>query len=301
MSWEVVVTEENYYRRLDKFLRKNLPEVPLSAVYKFIRKGKVYVNGKRVKNNSLELEVGDRVSIRFVDIDKFRRRKENELVPQEIPLDIVYEDPNMIVLNKTAGIALHPGKNIHVTTLIEGLLYYGNEKGFQPHLVHRLDLNTSGALIVAKNKEAARILTDAFKRRLIGKEYIALVRGKTETKGVVDTPLDDQPAVTEYELISFKDDLSLIRVRIKTGRKHQIRRHMSIIGHHVVGDNKYGDKAFNREIKRKTGLKRQFLHCLKLSIPEGIFGKKMVFTAPLPSDLTAVLKKLRFEISHLKL
>jgi 23S rRNA pseudouridine955/2504/2580 synthase len=167
--WKAKVTKDNFYSRLDRFLRRNLPEVPLSAIYKFIRKGKVYVNGKRVKNQSYKITVGDVVEVRYVDVDKYRKRKENNLEPQKIDLDILYEDDYILVINKSAGIAVHPGKNIHVVTLIEGLIYYGNERGFQPHLVHRLDLNTSGVFVVAKDKETARILTDMFKKRLVHK------------------------------------------------------------------------------------------------------------------------------------
>ena len=288
------MTRQNYYRRLDKFLRRNLPEVSLSALYKFIRKGKVYVNGKRVKDQAFELQIGDEVAIRYVDIEKFKRRKESELLPQKMDLDIVYEDESILVLNKPAGIALHPGKNIHVATLIEGLMYYGNEKSFEPHLVHRLDLNTSGVLVVAKTKEASRILTDAFKRRIVSKEYIALVRGELPEFGTIDEKLDGQEALTTYRLLEYRADLSMVKVAIKTGRKHQIRRHFSMIGHHVAGDNKYGDKTFNRELRRKTGLRRQFLHCYTLSLPEGLFSKEMKFKAPLPEDLKKVLKVLGF-------
>ena len=293
--WKSEVKKENYYSRLDKFLRKSLPDVPMSAIYKFIRKGKVYVNGKRVRDQAFRLEKGDIVEIRYVDIEKFRRRKETNLEPQKMDLDIIYEDEKILVLNKPAGIALHPGKNIHVATLIEGLMYHGKEKGFQPHLVHRLDLNTSGVLVVAKGNEMARVLTDLFKRRLVEKEYITLVRGKITGKGKIEEPLDGQEALTEYEALETKDGLTLLRVRIKTGRKHQIRRHMALVGHHVIGDDKYGQKQFNREIRRKTGLRRQFLHCYRLTLPEIALGEKKTFVAPLPEDLRKVLSVLGFE------
>ena len=293
--WKSEVKKENYYSRLDKFLRKSLPDVPMSAIYKFIRKGKVYVNGKRVKDQAFRLEEGDLVEIRYVDLDKFRRRKETSLEPQKMDLDIIYEDEKIIVLNKPAGIALHPGKNIHVATLIEGLMYYGKERGFQPHLVHRLDLNTSGVLVVAKGNEMARVLTDAFKRRFVEKEYITLVKGKITGKGKIEEPLDGQDALTEYEALETKDGLTLLKVRIKTGRKHQIRRHMALIGHHVVGDDKYGKKQFNKELRRKTGLRRQFLHCYRLTLPETVLGERKTFEAPLPEDLRKVLSVLGFK------
>lgn len=291
--WRSEVSDRNYYSRLDKFLRRNLEEVPLSAIYKFIRKGKVYVNGKRVREGSYKLQEGDTVEIRYVDLDKFRRRKGNNLEPQKMDLDILYEDDHMIVLNKPPGIALHPGKNIHVATLIEGLMYYGKEKDFEPHLVHRLDLNTSGALIVAKSKSVARKLTEMFKRREVRKEYLTLVRGYLEERrGIIDIPLDDQDALTEYEVLSEKSGVSYLKVRIKTGRKHQIRRHFSAVGHHVVGDDKYGEKSFNRDFKRRYGLKRQFLHCSSIELDHPVSGERVGVFAPLSEDLEKVLERL---------
>jgi len=293
MSWEVIVNDRNYYKRLDKFLRNALNDIPLSAIYKFIRKGKVYVNGKRIKDQKFALEVGDKVSVRYVDVDKFRKRKENTLEPQKLDLDIIYEDKDILVLNKPAGIAIHPGKNIHLVTLVEGLLYYGNEKSFEPHLVHRLDLNTSGVLIVAKNKNAARILTKDFKERKVKKYYKALVRGKMNVSGKIEKDLDDQKAVTYYRPEKFykilDEGVTLVDVEIGTGRKHQIRRHFSIIGHHVAGDNKYGEKVYNKKIRNLTGLKRHFLHCYKIKINHPKSGKEMTFTAELSPDLKKVL------------
>ncbi len=292
--WKAEVNRRNYYSRLDKFLRRNLNEVPLSALYKFMRKGKVYVNGKRVRDGSYKLQEGDMVEIRYVDLDNFRRRKDNSLEPQKMDLDVIYEDDHVLILNKPAGIALHPGKNIHVATLIEGLMYYGNEKGFEPHLVHRLDLNTSGALIVAKDKAVARKFTEMFKKREIKKEYLTLVRGYLDReRGSIDIPLDGQEALTEYEILSAGNGVSYLRVRIKTGRKHQIRRHFSMIGHHVVGDNKYGEKAFNREFKKMYGLKRQFLHCSSLDLNHPVDGKRLKVVAPLSEDLRRVLERLK--------
>jgi len=293
MSWEVVVDGKNYYKRLDKFLRNTLKDVPLSAIYKFIRKGKVYVNGKRVKDQKFSLEIGDTVSIRYVDMDKFRRRRENVIEPQKLDLDVIYEDEDILVLNKPAGLAIHPGKNIHLVTLIEGLLYYGNEKGFEPHLVHRLDLNTSGVLIVAKSKNVARVLTKDFKERRVKKYYKALVRGKISSAGKIDKELDGQRAITFYKperfYEIFDEGVTLVNVEIGTGRKHQIRRHFSTIGHHIVGDNRYGEKVYNRKFRNLTGLKRQFLHCYKIKIEHPSSGGEKVFIADLSSDLRKVL------------
>ncbi len=293
MSWEITVNEKNFYRRLDKFLRNALSEIPLSAIYKFIRKGKVYVNGKRIKDNSFNLSLGDTVSIKYVDIDKFKIRKKNSIEPQRLELNILYEDGDILVLNKPAGLALHPGKNVHVVTLIEGLLYYAKDRDFEPHLVHRLDLNTSGTLVVAKSKETARILTEYFKGRKIRKIYLTLVHGKIKEEcGIIDEPIDGLDAETQYRVLNGNDRYTLLEVEIKTGRKHQIRRHFSSIGHPVVGDNKYGLKKLNKEIKRLTGLKRQFLHCKSLIFVHPRNKRKMRFDSPLPEDLKKTLNIL---------
>ncbi len=285
------VTESNAYRRLDRFLRRSLQDVPLSAVYKFIRKGKVFVNGKRVRNVAHELHIGDVVEIKYVDLESYRRRKK-ELLPQKIDLEILYEDDSILVLNKPPGMALHPGKGVHITTLIEGLIHYGMEKGFDPHLVHRLDLNTSGVLVVAKNKKNARILTEYFKNRLVEKRYKTLVKGHVEKPGNVRTDLDGQHALTIYKPLKIYREVTFLDVQIKTGRKHQIRRHMSVIGHPVVGDDKYGNRSFNRYFRRKYGLKRQFLHCSKVVLPHPEKSTRMSFEAPLWEDLSEVLKRL---------
>ncbi len=291
MSVRFEVNERNFYRRLDRFLRRSLPSVPLSAIYKFIRKGKVFVNGKRTRKVDHELSIGDVVELRYVDLEKYEKDKK-ELVPQKMDLEVIYEDERVLAINKPPGIALHPGRGIHVATLIEGLMYYGNERGFEPHLVHRLDLNTSGVLLVAKDKETARILTDLFKRRLVKKEYMVLVKGKVSRSGKVEKTLDGQFALTEYEPIRRFKDSTLLKVRIKTGRKHQIRRHMAEIGHPVVGDERYGDRIFNSVFKKEFGLKRQFLHCTFMELPHPFKDEILRIEADLSDDLKKVLSRL---------
>ncbi|HIP92693.1 MAG TPA: RluA family pseudouridine synthase [Thermotoga sp.] len=290
------VEKQSYYQRLDRFLRKKLPDVPLSVIYKLLRKGKVYINGKRERDPSFRLEIGDIVEIRYVNIDKFRRAENRSLEPQPMELDIIFENDRYLVLNKPAGIPIHPGKGVHVVTLIEGLMYYGNKKGFTPHLVHRLDKQTSGVLIVAKDVESARMLSRLFKDRKVKKIYICLVKGMMKEKeGIVNEPIENQEALTEYVVLKNYNEVSLLRVIPYTGRKHQIRKHMFFINHPVVGDNLYGDKEFNKQFKRKYGLKRFFLHCEEISFFDPWEMKKVRFKSPLPEDLSKVLSLLEKE------
>lgn len=290
----MIVTEKNYYSRLDKFLRKQLTNLPLNAIYKLIRTGKVYVNGKKVKKPNFNLEIGDEITINE-DTSKYNREINNKVVPIKMDLTIVYEDEDLLIINKPAGIPIHPGKGTHVATLIEGLLYYGNQNNFTPHLVHRLDKHTSGILIVAKNPNAARELGEIITTRNIEKEYITLCKGETKKEMKIEIPLENKYALTYIKLKKvFKNELgffSLLDVKIKTGRKHQIRKHLSLIGHPVVGDNIYGDQKLNREFKRKFGLRRYFLHCYKMEFYYN--QKKISAVADLPEDLQNVLNYLK--------
>lgn len=173
-------------------------------------------------------------------------------------------------------------------------MYYGQEKNFTPHLVHRLDKHTSGILIIAKNTQSARELGDIIAGRSIKKEYIALCKGQLSKEGKIDIPLENKKALTTF--ITQKvykthlGEFSLLNVNIKTGRKHQIRKHLSLINHPIIGDDVYGDKKLNREFKREYGLKRYFLHCHSM---EFYFkNKHIAATAPLSEDLKNVLKNL---------
>lgn len=288
---EFLVGENNQYRRIDKFLRNQLQSVPLSEIYKFIRTGKVLVNDRTVKKPHYELDAGDKIEI-LVDLSLYKRRVK-EVTPIPLKLDIVYEDNNLLVLNKRAGIALHPSERTKSTTLIQGLIFYGNKEGFQPHLVHRLDRDTSGALVVAKNLRTARTLSRMFKERLVEKEYISLVCGQLESPGTIDIPLDETEAITEYRPLENFQDTTLVSVILHTGRTHQIRRHFALIGNPVVGDVLYGDKAMNALYKEKYGLRRQFLHCIRLSFANPSEPGKLQIKAPISQDLAQVLRRLR--------
>ncbi len=285
------VDEKNYFSRIDKFLRKSLPNVPLSEIYKLLRTGKVYINGKKVKEQNFPLEIGDFVKV-DIDLSSYSRKKEFELKPKEMNLDIIYEDESIIVINKPPKLSVQPGKGVGVS-IIEGLLYYGDKNGFDPFLVHRLDKDTSGVLIVAKSRNVARQLGALITSREVEKKYITLVVGKAKEQ-TIEFPVDNLPAKSIVKVKRFfktkLGEFTLLDVEIETGRKHQIRKHLSAVGTPVVGDDTYGDFKINREFKNLYGLKRQFLHCQSMKL--AFEGKRLEFFAPLPADLVEVLKKM---------
>ncbi|WP_448374907.1 RluA family pseudouridine synthase [Fervidobacterium sp.] len=295
-----LVDNNNYFSRVDKFLRNVLKNVPLSAIYKLFRTGKVYVNDKRVKEPSMKLEIGDRVEIKNEDISKYNREFK-ELRSAKMKLDIIFEDDELIVVNKPAGISVHPGKNVNKPSIIEGLKYYGEKTGFEPFLVHRLDKETSGVLIVAKNRQTARELSEMISSRNVEKRYVTMVFGRAERQEI-NVPIDSQEARTIIKPLKvFRTkiggewvELTLLDVEIETGRKHQIRKHLSMKNLPIICDNDYGNFRLNRAFSKKYGLKRQFLHCKKMAL--SFHGKSYQFIAELSEDLQTVLKVLESEV-----
>jgi 23S rRNA pseudouridine955/2504/2580 synthase len=294
------VNDSNYFSRADKFLRNVLKNVPLSAIYKLFRTGKVYVNGERMKEPSKKLEIGYTVEVRNEDLSKYTRNYK-ELRSTKMKLDILFEDDEIIVINKHAGVSVHPGKNLSKPSIIEGLKYYGEKTGFEPFLVHRLDKETSGVLIVAKNRQVARELGEIISSRFVEKEYVAMVFGRIERQEI-DTPIDSMEAKTivrptkrfNTKLDRKWVELTLLDVKIETGRKHQIRKHLSAKGFPIVCDNDYGDFRLNRAFSKKYGLKRQFLHCKRMAL--SFHGKSYEFVAKLSEDLQIVLNALESEV-----
>lgn len=297
--YEWNVNEENYFSRIDKFLRKVLKNVPLSAVYKLFRTGKVYVNNIRVKEPSTKLNLGDVIRIIGEDLSKYSRDYK-ELKPTKMKLDILYEDEVILAINKPAGVSVHPGKNVHKPSLIEGLKYYGEKNGFEPFLVHRLDRDTSGVMIIAKDRNTARELSELISSHSVEKIYITLVFGKT-TNMIIEEPIENQYAKTIVKPMKYfraylngeKIDLSFLEIEIETGRKHQIRKHLSSKGFPIVCDKDYGDFRRNRQFTKKYELKRHFLHCKRMKFTYN--GKIYDVTAPLSEDLQNIIKLIELE------
>jgi 23S rRNA pseudouridine955/2504/2580 synthase len=296
-------------QRLDKFVRKLLPSLPLSAVYKLIRTKKVRVNGVKADEAQL-LAAGDLVTIREQAIGARPDVKAADQKPVSRTFDILHEDSHILVVLKPAGLAIHPGTGITGATLVEEVrAYLGEvpEGEFKPAPAHRLDRETSGIVVVAKTRQAIVKLAEVFSEGAAKKVYLTLVRGKLDREGMIDVPLAEhqqtgesksergvnmQRALTRYRLLGQAKEVALAEVEIETGRTHQIRRHFAEIQRPVVGDAKYGDFPFNRRAKAEWGVKRMFLHAARLGLDHPVTGQPMTFRAPVPHDLGDVLDKL---------
>jgi len=186
---------------------------------------------------------------------------------------------------------MHPGTGVQIVTIIEGLMGYGNKKGFKPYLVHRLDKHTSGVLVTAKNPEWARLITKLFKDHNLRKKYFALVKNQTDFKNEKVFTENDE-GFMEKSIVNtinnFKKS-SLLEIDLLTGKKHQIRRQLANLNFPIIGDDHYGDKQTNNFFRKETGLKRYFLHCHYLSFNSPKDNKKFVFKSPLPNDLKKVI------------
>ncbi|ABB15756.1 RluA family pseudouridine synthase [Carboxydothermus hydrogenoformans] len=299
---KVVVNSEYSGLRLDKFLAEQEElELSRSFIKKLIEEGKVTVNGLHRKA-SYKVRGGEIIAVLLPP------PRELSVKPEEIPLDIVYEDEDLVVVNKKAGMVVHPAEGNWDGTLVNALLYHcQNLSGIggvlRPGIVHRLDKDTSGLLVVAKNDLAHQSLAEQIKEKKAVREYWTIVHGYLKNKeGIIDLPIGRHPrdrqkmavvsngktAQTVYKVLEeFNKGFTLIQAKLLTGRTHQIRVHFSYLGHPVLGDPKYGHQ------NNPFGVKRQMLHAIKLSFIHPRSGELLEFTAPLPEDFQRVLAKLR--------
>lgn len=292
------VTEEG--ERVDKYIAEHLPDLSRSLVQRLIREGRVTVNGAETRA-SYRVEGDDEIIVRVPPPEA------TELEPEPIPLDVVYEDEDLIVINKPAGLVVHPSHGHRKGTLVNAILAHcpdlaGINGTLRPGIVHRLDKDTSGLIIVAKNDAAQQSLQRQFKRREVRKTYLALVEGRLEPeRGLIEAPVGRDPhhrkrmavvarggreARTEYRVLETLADHTLVEVHPLTGRTHQVRVHFASLGHPLVGDPVYG---FRRQ---RLGLGRQFLHAWKLGFHLPSSGRPIELTAELPQDLRRVLEQL---------
>jgi len=298
----LVAPEDGEDQRLDVFLSAKTGVVTRSQVQRFIDLGRVMVNGEPRKS-SFKLRAGDRITFTF-DLPGAPQA----VGPQDIPLDVVYEDADIIVVNKPSGLVVHPGAGISSGTLVHGLLFrYPELAGLgpddRPGIVHRLDKETSGVIVVARTGAAHLELKRQFKAREVKKVYLALIVGRpARDEGSFDWPIGrhhrhgermsiktDKPrtAITEYRVVRTIGEYSLLEVRPLTGRTHQIRVHLAAAGHPVAGDGRYGSRT-----KGGTRFSRLFLHAHQLMFNHPETGRRMSFISPLPIGLQAILEAL---------
>jgi 23S rRNA pseudouridine1911/1915/1917 synthase len=295
---------------LDQFLVGRIPDESRSQIQNWIRKGHIRVNGEQAKTGYLT-RLNDRITLQIPETPS------DQPFPEDIPLDVLYEDSDLAIVNKPAGMVCHTGAGIRSGTLVNALLYrMGHlEAGdpARPGIVHRLDKFTSGVMLVAKNNLAHRKLSQQFKSRRVKKEYLALVYGcPTPPSGTIDMPLGRDPknrkkmsprahrkrkAITHYVLEEGYGFMSLLGIRIETGRTHQIRVHLSQKGHPVVGDALYGGNRIHScpaELSVVVkDLKRPFLHSRRLEFRHPRSDEPMTFRSPLAPELTAFLSAIR--------
>lgn len=306
---EFDITNENSGTRLDLVLSAGLEDYSRSFLQKLFEAGSISVNGEICTEKKHKCSIGDRVEIRIPEPEKL------EVTPEDIALEIVYEDDSLLVVNKPAGMVVHPAPGNHTGTLVNALMYHCGDKlssingVIRPGIVHRIDKDTSGLLVVAKNDKAHAGLSEQLARHSITRKYKAIVYNNIkEESGTIDQPIGRDPgnrlrnsvllpgmpgaenarsAVTHYRVVERFGQFTFIEAELETGRTHQIRVHMAYIKHPLLGDELYGPA------KNKMGAKRQMLHAEVLGFIHPATGEYMEFRCPLPDDYEKVLSRVR--------
>ena len=294
-------SEESKNQRLDAFLASSLDGLTRSQATRLIESGEVAVNGRAV-SKSYKLAGGEDIAVTLPEPEPV------EAVPQDIPLDVVYEDADVIVVNKPSGMVVHPAPGHPDGTLVNALLYHcagtlsGVGGALRPGIVHRIDRDTSGLIIAAKNDAAHQYLSAQLADHTLARTYECIVVGSLrEDRGTVDAPIARHPAdrkrmavvaggreaVTHWEVIARYPGYTHVRCRLETGRTHQIRVHMAYIGHPILGDTVYGAK------KEVPGLTGQCLHAVGLRFLHPRTHEVMELSCPLPEEFTRMLQKIR--------
>ncbi|CZQ85801.1 pseudouridine synthase rsua/rlub/c/d/e/f [Trichococcus palustris] len=285
--------------RIDKILADFMPKTSRSQIQAWIKGGNLSVNGEVVKAN-YKVQLGDTLKLTIPEAEKIN------VTPENIPLDIVFEDDDLLVVNKPTGMVVHPSKGHLTGTLVNGLLYHVNTLSegtayVRPGIVHRIDMDTSGLLVVAKTNEAHQKLAEQLENHTMEREYYALVHGViSHEDGTIDAPIarmhidrkkrtvaeGGKHAITHFEVVERFKNYTLVKLNLETGRTHQIRVHMKYIGHPVVGDPMYGPS------ETITGF-GQFLHAATLGFVHPTTKETMHFEAPLPDYFADKLAELR--------
>lgn len=304
----IKVNDDGAGKRLDKFLALKDLGFSRSQIQNFIKDGHIKVRGYARTSSSLRIQTGDSIDIHIPAL------KSLSVEPVSILLTIVYEDSHLLVLEKPAGLVVHPGAGDENRTLVHGLLNHCQDLSgiggyLRPGIVHRLDKNTSGLMVVAKDDESHRGLTEQFKSGVIDKAYLALVRGRLQDRsGRLNSAIgrhpvnrkkmsirsrNGKPAITDWQVVEELKGASLLSLKIRTGRTHQIRVHMSSLGHPVLGDSLYRGPTEFRVGHTVIPIRRQMLHAACLQFTHPITGEKMKWESNLPSDMAYVLDRLR--------
>ena len=302
MSQEFVVAPEEAGVRIDRYLSGQCQDISRSYLQKLLKEQSVLVEEKPVKSN-YKVNAGDRISLTLPEI------REPEIMPEDIPLDIIYEDKDIILINKPKGMVVHPAAGHYSGTLVNGLMSHcrselsGINGVMRPGIVHRIDMDTTGVLIVCKNDMAHNSISEQLKEHSITRKYAAIVHGVLkEEEGTINAPIGRHPvdrkkmsinekngreAVTHYRVLERFKQFTYIECQLETGRTHQIRVHMASINHPLLGDSVYGPA------KCPFRLQGQTLHAGVLGIIHPRTGQYMEFTAPLPDYFEELLRKLR--------
>lgn len=305
------VGEENAGERIDAFLASKLHDVTRSWLQKLIEAGNVSVEGREKLAKNYKLRAGDRLTVELPEPETL------DVQPENIPLDIVYEDKYLLVVNKPSGMVVHPAVGNHTGTLVNAVMFHCGDQlssingVVRPGIVHRIDKDTSGLLVIAKTDAAHRGLAEQFAVHSIKRAYRAVVYNNIkEDDGRVDAPIGRNPkdrlkmavvsadkgrrAVTNYHVIERSGKFTYVECRLETGRTHQIRVHMAYIGHPLLGDPLYGPR------KGMSGVTGQVLHAKELGFVHPITGEYMEFDSELPSEFVKALKKAGFDTERLQ-
>ena len=299
---KIIIKAEEAGTRIDKFIADNLEDVSRSYIQKLIEDKLVTLNGSFVKAK-YKVKTGDEFEVIIPEA------KELDVVPENIPLDIIYEDDDILVVNKPKGMVVHPAPGHYTGTLVNAIMYHckdnlsGINGVLRPGIVHRIDMNTTGSLLVCKSDKAHQIMADKFKVHDLTRKYHCIVHGNIkEDEGIINAPIGRHPidrkkmstkckngrnAITHFKVLERFGNYTYVECQLETGRTHQIRVHMASIGHAVLGDDVYGPS------KCPFKLEGQTLHAKILGIEHPVTGEYMEFDAPLPEYFEKLLVKLR--------
>jgi 23S rRNA pseudouridine1911/1915/1917 synthase len=307
---EATVPEHLAGKRFDQALAEMFPEFSRSRLTDWIKSGDALLNGERMKPK-MSVNGGETVSL------VLKQQLETDAGAEDIPLDILYQDADVLVVNKPAGLVVHPGAGNANGTLVNGLLHFDPDLAHLPRagIVHRLDKDTSGLMVVARSLRAHANLIEQLSSRIVHRQYVAVVQGPMVAGGTVDAPIDRHPrdrirmavtkegggreAITHYRVREKFRSHTLVECRLETGRTHQIRVHMAHVKHPLIGDPLYGGAfklpkaATDDLIAALRSFKRQALHAEKLSFIHPVSAEQLSFDAPIPDDMLALIKALR--------